>query len=178
MSPVDWRAHAACIGEDAELFHAGERDPRAVEQARAICNRCTVRTGCLMAAYAEEDEYGLRAGLTPRQRSAFLRKADGNVARAVADALENTALLLRQIYLHHARPAGDGHVLWTDTRHFINVRSKPYTVHKLAWIALHGVEPVGHVTRVCGVEGCVAEGCLADRRGRDAAEAARKKAAV
>lgn len=174
----DWRKSAACIGEDPELFHAGERNPTAVEQARTICNRCTERTACLIAAYQEGDEWGIRASLTPRQRNAHLRKAEGNVARAVADALEDTALVLRQIYLAHTRPSGHGHVMWTDTRHFINVRGKPYTVHQLAWIALHGAQPYGHVQRSCDVEGCVAEGCLTDRWMRDRVAAGRKKATV
>lgn len=174
-SVPDWAKSAACIGEDPELFHAGKRDPKATEQARTICNRCTVRTACLVAAYAEEDGYALRAGLTPRQRAAFLRKAEGDVARAVADALEDTALILQQIYRHHAKPTSGGHVIWTDTRHFINVRSKPYTVHRLAWIALHGTEPVGHVTRSCDVDGCVAAACLTDRRMRDETAPSRKK---
>jgi WhiB family redox-sensing transcriptional regulator len=173
-----WRDQAGCIGKDAELFHAGERNRNAIEQARAICDRCPVRTACLLAAYQEEDEWGLRAGLTPRQRNAHLRKAEGNIARAVADALEDTALILRNIYQHHAKPADGGHVLWTDQRHFINVRNRPYTVHRLAWIALYGVEPVGHVQRACKVEGCVARACLTDRWMRDRAAASRKKAAA
>jgi WhiB family redox-sensing transcriptional regulator len=165
---ADWRDQAACIGEDPDLFHAGERDPEAVKQARGICNRCTVRTACLANAYAEDDEWGIRAGLTPRQRNANLRKADGNTARAIADALESTPLLLREIYQHHAKPRPDGHVVWTDHRHWINVRGTPYTVHRLAWIALYGRESVGHVRRVCVVEGCVAKACLADQQMRAA----------
>jgi len=174
---TEWKRSAACAtpAVDPDLFHAGERDPQAVKQARTICNRCTQRTACLTAAYKEDDEWGIRAGLTPRQRAANLRKADGNIARAVADALESTPLLLQQIYRHHAQPAPDGHVLWTDHRHWVNVRGTPYTVHRLAWIALHGVEPVGSVTRSCQVEGCVAKGCLVDRRARSAG---RKKAAA
>jgi hypothetical protein len=177
---TNWRDTAACGPDDvdAEIFHAGERDPQSTEQARTVCNRCISRTACLTNAYIEGDEWGIRAGLTPRQRNAHLRKADGNIARAVADALDNTAILLRQIYQQHAQPTGDGHVLWTDTRHFINVRGKPYTVHQLAWWAIHDQAPYGHVQRACDVEGCVAEACLTDRRMRDLADAARKKAAV
>jgi hypothetical protein len=176
----DWKRSAACADKavDADIFHAGERDPKATETARTVCNRCPVRTPCLIAAYKEGDEWGIRAGLTPRQRNAHLRKADGNIARAVADALEDTALILGAIYRHHAKPTGDGHVLWTDTRHFINVRNKPYTVHRLAWVALYGVEPIGSVLRSCEVEGCVAKGCLTDRWMRDRAAAGRKKAAA
>jgi len=174
----DWSNSAACVGEDPELFYAGERDPKATEQARAICGRCPSRTACLLAAYTEGDEWGIRAGLTPRQRNAFLRKAEGNVARAVADALETTALILQQIYRLHAQPSPGGHLVWTDRRKFINVRGKPYTVHQLAWIALYATLPIGHVQRACDVEGCVAKACLTDRGMRDQAEATRKQAAA
>ncbi|MET7458083.1 WhiB family transcriptional regulator [Streptomyces sp. NPDC004288] len=169
---TDWRDAAACHGEDPEIFHAGERNRSATADARAICSRCPVQTGCLAAAYQEGDEYGIRAGMTPRQRNAHLRRADGDISRAVATALQDAALILRNLYHLHAQPTGDGHVLWTDGRHFINVRSKPYTVHQLAWIALHGTQPHGHVQRACDVEGCVAETCLTDRRMREQAAVA------
>lgn len=169
---ADWRDIAACSTEDPELFHAGERNPEATRQARDICQRCPVRTACLLSAYAEGDEYALRAGLTPRQRGAHLRKADGDVARAVNEALVSTPRLLQQIYHLHTQPAAGGHQVWTDQRHFVNVRSKPYTVHQVAWIALYGTPPVGHVQRACHVEGCVAKACLTDRRMRDQAAAA------
>ena len=174
---ADWRDNAACVGADPELFHAGERDPGAIEAGRAICNRCPVRTACLIAAYQEDDEFALRAGLTPRQRRSHLRKADGNVARAVADALQSTAVVLEQIFRHHAKPTADGHVLWTDRRHVVNVRGVPYTPTRLAWVAHYGTESIGSVFRTCGVDTCVAKGCLTDRRMRDQA-AARKKAAA
>lgn len=162
----DWKDIAACArpGVDADWFHASEREPGAIEQARSVCNLCTVKTNCLLAAYAEGDEWGLRAGLTPRQRNAHLRKAEGNIGRAVANALETTSVLLRQIYRHHAKPQPDGHVLWTDTRHWINVRGTPYTVHRLAWIAHYGRESTGYVRRTCEVENCVAKACLTDQK--------------
>lgn len=167
-----WQDAAACRTEDPELFYASERDPRGVEAAREICGRCPSRTGCLTAAYQEGDTWAIRGGLTNRQRGALLRKHGGNITRAVADALEDTALLLREIYTHHAQPSDGGHVMWTDHRHAITVRGKPYTVHQIAWQALHGRPPVGHVQRSCAVEGCVAQGCLTDRPMRERSGAA------
>ena len=174
----NWRDNAACIGANPELFHAGERDPHATEEARTICGRCTVRTACLIAAYQEDDQHGLRAGLTHRQRNTYLRKAEGDITRAVAEALETTAILLQQIYRHHAKPAPGGHMVWTDHRHLVTVRGVPYTPARLAWIAFHGTEPIGQVKRACQVEGCVAKACLTDRWMRDRAAAARKRAEV
>lgn len=176
---TDWRDNAACVapGVDPDIFHAGDRNTLATGQARTICDGCPSRVPCLTNAYNEGDEWGIYAGLTPRQRRAALRKAEGNVARAVADVLNDTTVLLHNIYFHHIRAIAGGHVLWTDTRQFINVRNKPYTVHQVAWIALHGTQPMGHVQRACDVEGCVAKACLTDRWMRNRAAAAKKVAA-
>lgn len=176
----DWHSRAACAPKDVDpdLFHASERDPNAIREARAVCNGCVSRTACLVNAYVEEDEWGIRAGLTPRQRGAYLRKAGGNVVRAVADALESTAVLLREIYQHHAVPQPDGHVLWTDRRAWVNVRGTPYTIGRLAWVAHYGVESIGHIRRTCDVEGCVAKACLTDQRMRERAVVERKKASA
>lgn len=174
---TNWKTSAACASKDVnpDIFHAGERHPDAVKQARAVCNGCPVRTPCLLSAYHESDEHGIRAGLTPRQRNAHLRKAGGSITRAVTEALESTAVVLRSIFLNHAQPTGDGHVVWTDQRHWINVRGTPYTVNRIAWVAHYGVESIGQVHRTCDVEGCVAKDCLTNRRARTAA---RKKAAA
>lgn len=171
---TEWMQLAACRGDDIdpELFWARESEHDKVEQARAVCNRCPVRTPCLLAAYADRNE-SISAGLTPRQRTLFLRKAGNNVARAVAEALTDPVVLLRQVYSHHAKPDGHGHVVWTDRRYCITVRGEAHSVHQLAWIALHGARPVGSVVRVCDVDGCVAKGCLTDRKAREqAAQAA------
>ncbi|MFB7440209.1 WhiB family transcriptional regulator [Streptomyces mirabilis] len=169
-----WKDSAACAapGIDPDLFHAGERETEQVDQARAVCNRCPVRAACLTAAYDEGDGWAIRGGLTNRQRNAHLRKAEGNIVRAVTDALEDASVLLRHLYHLHTEPTGDGHLLWTDNRHFINVRGKPYTVHQLAWIAIHGRPSNGHVQRTCDREGCVSEACLADWATRKQSKAA------
>lgn len=166
-----WKQSAACAanGIDPDIFHAGEREPRLVDEARTICEGCPVRVACLTAAYTEGDSWSVRGGLTSRQRLYYLRKNEQHIARAVAEATGDVSVLLRNIYEQHTQRRG-GHVLWTDTRHFINVRNKPYTVHQLAFIALYGVTPVGQVQRMCDVEDCVGQRCLTDRRQRDLAK--------
>lgn len=167
----DWRDLAACAPKeiDSEVFHAGERNTLATEQARTICAGCPVRTACLTSAYLEDDDWGVRAGLTPRQRRAALRRAEQNVARAVADALHDTTGLIRNIYHHHARPDRSGHVVWTDHRHQITVRGTVYTPNQIAFQAHHGCPPIGSVQRVCEVEDCVAKACLVDKPMRERA---------
>lgn len=74
-----WRLLAACQDADRELFfNCGS--PAARKAARGICAGCPVRSDCLRAAMAEEHDpdqapesnrklrYGVRGGLTPRER--------------------------------------------------------------------------------------------------------------
>lgn len=164
---LPWHVRAACAGTNTDAFFVGERSTDAVREARAICARCPVRPDCLTAAYAEGDEHTIRAGTTNRERRAFLRKANGNVPLAVVEAVGDTYTLLCHIYEQHTRREGD-HVMWTDERHWINVRSKPYTINQLAWIALHRRPAAGRVQRTCDVDGCVARGCLTDTAQRKA----------
>ncbi|MFH9072728.1 WhiB family transcriptional regulator [Streptomyces alboflavus] len=163
--PADWRDQAACADTavDPEIFYVNDaiRDAAQIEQARRVCDRCPVRAVCLTAAYDEPEEWGIRGGYTPRQRSNLLRDAGGVAARAVADATGDTFLLLRHIYEQHTRP-GDGHVAWVDRRRLISVRGTSYTVHQLAFRAVHGRAPVGSVVRTCDREACVAADCLRD----------------
>lgn len=163
MTDTAWREQAACAapGTNADAFFASEREGDLVDEARAICNRCPVRANCLTDAYAEGAAWGIWGGTTNRERRAYLRKADGNIRFAVVEATGDTYTLLRQIYDQHAQPEGD-HVLWTSERHWFNVRGKPYTVHQLAWLALHRQPSLGRVQRACEVTGCVAMGCLVD----------------
>lgn len=167
---TDWRHASACSrpGVDPDVFHANESDTRSVREARAICASCPSRVPCLTNAYMVDDEWGIHAGLTSRQRNAHLKKADGNITRAVADALGDTTVLLKNLYWQHTQPAGR-HRVWTDHRDMVTVRNVTYTVNRLAWIALHGADAVGHVFRTCDVESCVAEACLMDRTARKAA---------
>jgi WhiB family redox-sensing transcriptional regulator len=69
--PTRWPLRAACGGADPEVFYPrnGGRDARDWEQARAICADCPVRAECLADAIAcRDDQFGMRAGLTPAQR--------------------------------------------------------------------------------------------------------------
>lgn len=170
-TPAAWRKNAACHGQDPELFFASERDPK-VGQARVICDRCPSRAACLADAYTDGDVWGIRGGLSHRQRQYFLRRNDGNIPLAVAEAVGDVTVLLRHIYEQHAQPGEGGHVVWTDARHYINVQRKSYTVLQLAFLVVHGRVSHGQVKRMCDVEDCVAAGCLADRVMREQAKAA------
>jgi hypothetical protein len=66
-----WRARAACIDVDAELFFpVGESGPAVeaqVAEAKAVCAGCLVRAECLADALVGMP-YGIAGGLTAEER--------------------------------------------------------------------------------------------------------------
>ena len=85
--PLDegWRIHAACRGENPELFFPDTdghrhytRETRALTaQARALCARCSVCADCLAYALAVDLRYGIWGGLTSGERANLTgQKAD------------------------------------------------------------------------------------------------------
>lgn len=105
---TDWRARAACIGYDPEMFFAN--DQRTIAAAKAVCAGCPVRMQCHEDAEAHGD-YGVRAGIdrTPRvKRSAPRRLANGRrpvaeTVRLAEQAVERgmgTGALARDLSVH------------------------------------------------------------------------------
>jgi hypothetical protein len=68
--PVDWRRRAACArpGVDPDLFFPFPGEHGKAARAKRICGRCPVRAACLADAMATRDEFGVRGGLTPKER--------------------------------------------------------------------------------------------------------------
>lgn len=66
-----WRDQAACRGADTELFYPTEADDVTTAKAVAHCQVCPVADACLTDALATGDRYGIRGGLTERQRRAL-----------------------------------------------------------------------------------------------------------
>lgn len=64
---VVWRAHAACLGSDPQIFYPYDQSGRqnTYTEATALCARCTVRQECLNDALEARDFEGFRAGLRP-----------------------------------------------------------------------------------------------------------------
>lgn len=76
-----WTDHAACrpgTGVDAELFHplsirsAAARD-RNVAEAKTICRRCPVVDDCLTWAIDSKEPNAIAGGMTPEERSEYMR---------------------------------------------------------------------------------------------------------
>ncbi|MFJ6771775.1 WhiB family transcriptional regulator [Kitasatospora sp. NPDC091257] len=80
----DWREHALCREEDPELFFpVGTRGPalRQIAHAKAVCNRCPVRTECLQWALATKQEAGVWGGASQNELRAARRKHTKDLGR-------------------------------------------------------------------------------------------------
>jgi WhiB family redox-sensing transcriptional regulator len=75
---TDWRHHAACLGEDPELFFPiGNTGPALLQirDAKAVCNRCPVIIDCGRWAYETSQDTGVWGGMSEDERRALKRKA-------------------------------------------------------------------------------------------------------
>ncbi|MFF3751442.1 WhiB family transcriptional regulator [Streptomyces sp. NPDC002018] len=74
---MDWRHHAMCREEDAELFFpVGSTGPALlqIEEAKAVCRRCPVREQCLQWALEAGQNEGVWGGLSEDERRALKRR--------------------------------------------------------------------------------------------------------
>ena len=74
---MDWRHEAACLDEDPELFFPiGNTGPALlqIEEAKKVCQRCTVREECLAWALEAGPDHGVWGGMSEDERRAFKRR--------------------------------------------------------------------------------------------------------
>ncbi len=84
---MDWRHHAACRDEDPELFFPiGNTGPALlqIEEAKAVCGRCTVTEDCLSWALASGQDAGVWGGLSEDERRALKRRGARARARSAS----------------------------------------------------------------------------------------------
>lgn len=62
----EWRDEAACADSDPDLFFPTPGG--SATEAKAICAGCPVRDECLADAIRTGEEYGVRGGVSARQR--------------------------------------------------------------------------------------------------------------
>ena len=77
---MDWRHQAACLAEDPELFFPiGNTGPALVQvdDAKAVCRRCTVTDDCLSWAISTGQDAGVWGGMSEDERRAFKRRTMG-----------------------------------------------------------------------------------------------------
>ncbi|MFE2147421.1 WhiB family transcriptional regulator [Streptomyces sp. NPDC059456] len=74
---MDWRHRAACRGEDPDLFFpVGSSGPALlqIEEAKAVCRRCTVLERCLEWSLEGGMNMGVCGGLSEEERRAVKRR--------------------------------------------------------------------------------------------------------
>ncbi len=74
---MDWRHRAACLTEDPELFFPiGNTGPAVhqIDDAKAICNACSVMEVCLKWAIDTSQDSGVWGGLSEDERRALKRR--------------------------------------------------------------------------------------------------------
>lgn len=98
---TDWRHKAACRGEDPELFfpigNAGAATQAQVDEAKAVCARCSVRSACLNWALDNGEDAGVWGGSTEVERRQIRRAnhtEDGTTQHNTV-AKERVAALIR-----------------------------------------------------------------------------------
>jgi WhiB family redox-sensing transcriptional regulator len=77
MCAMGWADHAACLREEPELFFPiGNTGPALIqiEEAKAVCNRCSVIDACLRFAMENGMTAGVWGGLTEDERRALRRR--------------------------------------------------------------------------------------------------------
>lgn len=75
----DWRAEAACLGQDTALFFP-DSDDRG-DAALAICAACPVRTDCLEWALDSRQDDGVWGGMVARDRVRLRRQRQAAARR-------------------------------------------------------------------------------------------------
>ena len=83
----DWRRRGACRDENPELhFPIGTSGPALlqVEQAKAVCRRCSVTDDCLAWALAKNQEFGVWGGMSEEERRALKRRGGLKAAARAA----------------------------------------------------------------------------------------------
>ncbi len=74
----DWTVAARCRGSEVDVFFV--RSLPEAREALKLCTRCEVKQDCLEYAVDEGIELGVWGGLTERQRRAYARRTQTNVA--------------------------------------------------------------------------------------------------
>ena len=67
-----WQELALCAQTDPEAFFPEKGG--STRDAKRICQRCEVKAACLADALGRREPYGIRGGLSERERRRLLRR--------------------------------------------------------------------------------------------------------
>lgn len=73
---ADWRARAACVNNDPEMFFPGTGSAKStakLDQAKVVCSTCVVREACLRWAIRTGTNYGVWGGANEDERRTLRR---------------------------------------------------------------------------------------------------------
>jgi WhiB family redox-sensing transcriptional regulator len=72
----------------SEIFYGKEEGPmnaKEIALARSVCNKCDVKTDCLITSLKTEEPFGVWGGYTSFERKAALLRNKGNVQASIDD---------------------------------------------------------------------------------------------
>src|ERR1700709_1036567 len=108
---MDWRHRAICRDEDPELFFPiGNTGPALlqIEQAKAVCRRCSVIQDCLAWALESGQDAGIWGGLSEDERRALKRRNARARARMVSPTARHHRPALVQLSRRYCAPETHG----------------------------------------------------------------------
>ncbi len=72
MSEALWRKLGKCSDKDPNLFFPQKAE--GINQAKAVCEGCSVLDHCLEEALTEDIQIGIRGGMSEKERRAFKKQ--------------------------------------------------------------------------------------------------------
>ncbi|MEV8432032.1 WhiB family transcriptional regulator [Streptomyces chartreusis] len=166
--PDDWlRTPAPCKADPEAMFATSAWG---VEQAKRICDGCSVIEECLQWALENREEYGTWGGLSEADRRRLLRRRSRKVKQPVEEEAPRPVRTFQSVYDERTVALQDGHRSWTGA-HPVSVDHRYYTPKQIAFRVDRGRPPVGVVRRTCEREGCVLPGHLTDQAERNGQQA-------
>ena len=68
----EWRLYAECVGIPHDLFFP--KRGQSTKKAKAVCEKCVVKTDCLEDAIVRREPAGIRGGLSTRERQTIIKE--------------------------------------------------------------------------------------------------------
>ena len=175
LRAADWRDRATCrrTGPDGKplydpdfWFPNGTTGPALLqtEDAKQVCYRCPVIDECLGWALDSNIEFGVWGGLSEGERRALKRRRARGRGDQPAEKPTQPATV-QELWQQRAKPLGGGHFGWSGTTPG-RTEQGSFTPMQAAFVVDRGRKPVGKLTRVCEVNGCVWHVEDADERTR------------